>query len=292
MIRIDTHQHFWNLDEVSYPWLGPKFGALNRTFDTQHLEPLLRECNIQQTVIVQAANSYEDTASMLKIADTYDWVGGVTGWVNLLDPAETDYRLSMYTRHPKFRGVRHLIHDEPDENWVLRDNVIESIKLIAARGVIFEMPDAYPRNLKQVPQIISKVPDVKLVIDHLAKPPIRSGQLNEWSAQLKDAASNPLVYSKVSGLDTAADPTNWSAKDLEPAVDFALSCFGADRLMFGSDWPVSELGGGYPKLIRETEKVLGRYSVAEQEAIWSKTAIRLYALPDRTQTSTARSKEA
>jgi L-fuconolactonase len=284
MIRVDAHQHFWNLHEVKYPWLGPKFAALYHTFETTMLQPLLRECNIQRTIVVQAANSYEDTAYMLKIADTHEWVGAVTGWVNLLDRAETEDRLAMYTQHPKFRAVRHLIHDEPDANWVLQAPVIESLKVLAAHDVLFEVPDAYPRHLSQVPMLLDRVPDLKIVIDHLAKPPLRSGSnskaFDEWRSQLKDAASSPLTFAKVSGLNTAADHATWSAHDLEPAVDLALKYFGAERLMFGSDWPVAVLAGDYQKVVRETEAVLSRYSIAEQEAIWGKTALRLYAIPD------------
>jgi L-fuconolactonase len=126
---------------------------------------------------------------------------------------------------------------------------------------------------------MDRVPNLKLIVDHLGKPPIRTGQLDEWRSQFKRTSESPQVYAKVSGLNTTtADPLNWSAKDLEPAIDFALECFGADRLMFGSDWPVCLNAGDYQKVVRETEVVLNRYSEVERNAIWGDTAQRLYSI--------------
>ncbi len=278
MIRVDAHHHLWNLNEVRYPWLGTRFAAINRTFETPDLEPTLRQQGIASTVVVQAANSYEDTAYLLKVSDQTPWIGAVIGWVNLLDPDETRQRLEMYKRHPKFRGIRHLIHDEPDEHWILQPVVLASLQAVAESGVLFEVPDAYPRHLSQVPAIIERVPTLKIVIDHLAKPPIRDRKMEGWSSQFRAVAASPLAYAKVSGLNTAADPTHWSASDLYPYVDFALECFGADRLMFGSDWPVCLMAGDYAKVVHETAAVLARYTLAEQQAIWGQTAIRLYSL--------------
>ncbi|HLY27445.1 MAG TPA: amidohydrolase family protein [Aggregatilineales bacterium] len=278
MLKIDAHHHFWNLNEVAYPWLGPRFEAINRTFEAADLEPILKEVGIARTVVVQAADSYEDTAYMLKVSDTHEWIGAVIGWVNLLDPDETARRLEMYTRHPKFRGIRHLIHNEPDAEWILQPRVIESLKVVAKFGVLFEVPDAYPRHLKQVPTILERVSDLKVVIDHLAKPPIRARQMADWDSQLKAVATSKTTWAKVSGLNTAADHANWAAADLMPYVDFALQCFSADRLMFGSDWPVCLLAGDYRKVFQESAAVLERYSQAEREAIWGKTAARIYNL--------------
>ncbi len=275
-IKIDTHQHFWNLTEAVYSWLIPAYGPLYRTFEAPELEPQVKAAGIDKTVLVQAANSYEDTAYMLKVSDMNDWIGAVTGWVNLENPDETDKRIEMYKRHPKFRGIRDLIHTEREPDWLLNDVVIESLKVLARYGVIFEVVAVFPNHLKHVPTLAEKVPDLKMVIDHLAKPPIKDRQMSPWSDQLKAAAASPNVYAKLSGLNTAADPSNWSAADLKPYIDFAIQVFGADRLMYGSDWPVCILAGDYNKVWVETQKALQGYSQAEIEAILGGTASKLY----------------
>ncbi|WP_052889372.1 MULTISPECIES: amidohydrolase family protein [Thermogemmatispora] len=274
---IDTHQHFWNLAEVDYPWLTPESGSIYRTFTPEELEPQLKAAGIAQTVLVQSANSYADTDSMLRLADRYEWIGAVIGWVPLWEPEEAARALEGYERHPRFRGVRHLIHNEPDPDWVIQDRVIEGLRLLEAHHLIFEVVAVFPNHLKHVPLLAEHLPQLQLVIDHLAKPPIREKLWEPWASQLAAAASYPNVYAKISGLNTAAGP-QWSAADLQPYIDFAIQCFGPERLMFGSDWPVCTLAGDYAQVWQETRRALARYSQAEQEAILSTTALRLYRL--------------
>lgn len=276
MLKIDTHQHFWNVSEVEYTWLTARDGVIYRTFTPQHLHPLIKAAGIDKTVIVQSANNYEDTASMLVQADYHDWIGAVTGWVNLLDPDETRRRMEQYTMHPKFRGVRHLLHLEADHNWIAREVVIESLKVLAEFGVIYEIGAAYPQHLKHVPLLAAQVPDLKMVICHLAKPPIKERMMSPWSDQLKAAAQFSNVYAKISGLNTAADREVWNAGDLKPYIDFAVECFGAQRLMFGSDWPVLLLAGDYQKVWTETNRALDGYTPDEIELILGGTAQSFY----------------
>jgi len=276
-MKIDAHQHFWNLSEVEYPWLTPSEGAIYATFEPADLEPQVKQAEIDRTVLVQAANSYEDTASMLRNADAHPWIGAVIGWVDLLNPDATRKRLDMYTKHPKFRGVRHLIHNEPDPDWVMQDVVIESLKILAHYNMIFEVVGVFPNHLKHVPTLAQKIPDLKMVIDHLAKPPIAKRQMSPWTDQMRDAAAYPKVYGKVSGLNTAASP-NWDAAELKPYIDFAFECFGADRLLFGSDWPVCILAGDYNRVWTETNKALAGRSAAEIEAILGGTSQKLYRI--------------
>ncbi len=274
-MKVDTHQHFWNLTEVEYSWLVAEYGPIFATFEPSDLAPQLQAAGIDRTVLVQSANSYEDTASMLRNADTYPWIGAVIGWVNLLDPDETNRRIQMYKKHPKFRGIRHLIHNEPDPDWVVQPAVIESLKVLASHGMIFEVVAVFPNHLKHVPTLAAKVPNLTQVIDHLAKPPIAAKQMAPWSDQLKAAAAAPNVYAKVSGLNTAASP-NWNAVELKPYIDFAFDCFGTNRLMFGSDWPVCILAGDYTKVWQETLKALAGRSQADIDAILGGTAMKVY----------------
>ncbi|MBC7812943.1 MAG: amidohydrolase family protein [Burkholderiales bacterium] len=277
-MRVDTHQHFWKLSEVAYPWLVPAYGVIYDTFEPHQLEALMRAAGIDKTVVVQSANSHADTESMLVHSDYNDWIAGVVGWVNLLDPDATNSELEMYKQHPKFRGMRHLIHEEANPDWVVQDVVIESLKVLAAHGLSFDVVAVFPNHLKHVPTLAERVPDLKMVIDHLAKPPIKDKQMGAWADQMRAAAESPNVYAKVSGLNTAADWANWTADDLRPYLDFTREVFDAERMMFGSDWPVSLLAGGFEKVWAETNKALSGYSQADQDAILGGTAVEFYRL--------------
>ncbi len=277
---IDTHQHFWNLDKVEYPWLVPEYGPIYRTFEAAELEPQLQAAGVEHTVVVQSMDSYEDTAYMFETAAHFDWVAGIVGWLPLLRPDETARKLADHQRRNKlFKGMRHLIHTEADPDWVVQAIVIESLKLLAAHGYTFDVVAVFPNHLRHVPTLSERVPDLKIVIDHLAKPPYTSSSdMAVWRDQMRAAAHNPNVYAKISGLNTAVGKPDWTAADLQPAIDFALDTFGADRLMFGSDWPVAILAGDYAKVVAETRVCLSGLSAADQAAIWSGTANRFYNL--------------
>lgn len=277
--RVDAHQHFWSLGEVEYPWLTPsQYGPICRDFGPSDLDPLLAATGITHTITVQAANSFADTDAMLARAECHPWIAGVTGWVPLLEPREAERALERYTRHPAFHGVRHLVHDEPDPDWLLRPPVLESLALLAERAVVFEIPAVFPRHLVHVPRLAGDLPDLKIVIDHLAKPPIDRGELEPWATQLGVAASYPNVYAKVSGLNTAADPERWSAEDLRPFVEVAVREFGAERLMFGSDWPVCLMAGDYEQVWAETLRVLDGMPGGARDMVLGGTAATVYGL--------------
>jgi L-fuconolactonase len=276
--RIDAHQHFWNLETTDYSWLTPALGPIYRTFEPAELKPQLDAAGIAGTVLVQAANSFEDTDSMLRLADTYSWISAVIGWAPLLEPAHAATALDHYGQHPKFRGIRHLIHDEPDPDWVVQALVLDGLREVERRGLIFEVVAVFPNHLRHVPKLAAACPNLTLVIDHLAKPPIMAGRFEPWASQLAEAARFPNVHAKISGLNTAADPSGWSAADLKPYIDHAIACFGADRLMFGSDWPVCLLAGDYAKVWRETNAALEGRSSAEIDAIRGGTAARVYGI--------------
>lgn len=276
-MKVDAHQHFWNLSKVRYPWLTPEYGPIYRTFEAPELEPLLREAGIDKTVIVQAMNSYEDTDYMLDVAASHNWVSGVVGWVPLNRPEEAARKLEHYANNTYFKGVRHLIHEEKDPDWVVQPSVIEGLKLLAAHGMTFDIVAVFPNHLKHVPILAEQVPNLRMVIDHLAKPPIASADWEPWATQLAEAAACPNVYAKLSGLNTAAS-AEWSAAELQRYIDHAIDRFGANRLMFGSDWPVANLNGDYGSVWRETKATLSDYSPQEIDAILGGTAVSFYRL--------------
>ena len=275
---IDSHQHFWNLERHSYPWLTSDYGPIQRTFEPVDLEPLLTECGVEATVVVQAMDSFEDTDAMLERADRNPWIRGVVGWVPLDRPSEAEAALDRYARHPRFKGVRHLIHELPDPDWLLQDSVTDGLRLLAERGLSFDVVSVLPRHLEHVPVLCERVPELRIVIDHLSKPPIKERGWQPWADLIAAAASSPNVFAKVSGLNTAADWDSWSADDLSRYLEHALEHFGAQRLMFGSDWPVANLAGGYVKAVRETQRALNSIGAQDQPAIWADTANAFYRL--------------
>ncbi len=273
---VDAHQHFWNLDVVSYPWMGSHYGSIYRNFEAPELRPQLLTTGVQKTVVIQAANSSEDTAYMLDTAEKHEWIGGVVGWVPLDRPDVALNQLQGLAKNPKFKGVRHLIHEEANPDWVIQDIVIEGLRVLASFNMTFDIVAVFPHHLKHVPTLAKKVPNLKMVIDHLAKPPIKDKQMEPWKFQLERASDQPQVYAKISGLNTAADWSAWSADDIKPYISVAVDCFGAERLMFGSDWPIATLAGSYHKVWRETCNALSAYSDTQQRAIFGETARKFY----------------
>ena len=277
-MKVDAHQHFWNMDKTDYPWLVPAYGPIYANFYPRDLEPQLKAAGIDKTVLVQSMDSFEDTASMLTQAEDFDWIGAVVGWVPLLDHAAERKALDRYSRHPKFRGVRHLIHEEKDPDWVVQPGVIEGLKILAEYGMSFDVVAVFPNHLKHVPTLAEAVPNLTLIIDHLAKPPIKDKEMGAWAEQMKAAAQYSNVYAKVSGLNTAADWANWSAADLKPYIDFAIEHFGAERLMFGSDWPVAILAGDYANVWAETNQALAGCPQSVIDSILGGSAAKAYRL--------------
>ena len=277
-LKIDTHQHFWNVHKVEYRWLTPSAGVIYRTYHPRDLEPLLKAAGIDKTVLVQSANNTEDTISMLTQSEDYDWIGGVVGWVPLNDPVQTRKLLERYSGHPKFKGMRHLVHNEKDPDWILQDSVIEGLKVLAEFDMVFDYGAVYPTHLQHTPYLCEHVPNLTIVIDHMAKPPIRQKQMGEWAKQMQDAARYPNVIAKVSGLNTSADYATWTPADLKPYIDFALDTFGADRCMFGSDWPVLTLAGDYAQVYDATVQGLQGRTQKEIDAVMGGTAQRVYKI--------------
>ena len=275
---VDAHQHFWTLSPGHYRWLTPDLGPLYRDFAPDELEPQLKAAGLSATVLVQADDTPEDTASMLALSETHPFIAGVVGWVGLERPLEAEAALERLTRHPKFKGVRHLIHNEPDPDWLLRPAVLDGLRLLIERNLSLDVVAVGPRHLEHVSTLAEALPGLRLVVDHLAKPPINARGWQPWADLIARAAAHPNVYAKLSGLNTAADVDTWTARDLQPYVDHALEVFGPGRLMFGSDWPVAILAGDYAKVWRETNEALKGLSPHERDGVLGGTATAFYRL--------------
>jgi L-fuconolactonase len=274
---VDAHQHVWNLDRADYPYLRG-VPALYRTFEETELEPQLEAAGVDRTVLVQSMDSYADTGFMLEVAARWPRVAGIVGWVPLNRPDEAAAALDRYARAGRLVGIRHLIHEDPDPDWLLRDDVGEGLGLLAERGLTFDVVAVSPRHLEHVPVLAARHPGLRMVIDHLAKPPIAARGWEPWASRIRDAAESPKVYAKVSGLDTAADWSAWTAADLQPYVDHVLDVFGPARLMFGGDWPVCTLAGGYGRVWRATAELLAGLDAADRARVLGGTATEFYRL--------------
>jgi L-fuconolactonase len=276
---IDCHLHLWDLQRVEYAWLKGNTSILGRTYSLAEIEPQLAPAGVGGAVLVQAANNFGDTDLMLENAARHPWVRGVVGWVNLLSPAQTATALDCYQHHEVFKGVRHLIHDEPDPFWLLQPAVQESLAILAERGLTYDVVGTKPEHLRCVLATGAALPRLKLVLDHLATPPIPTGQLGEWGPLLAEAAQLPNVYVKISGLGTIAARAPWTADDLKPYVAHALQCFGPDRALCGGDWPVSLLAGTYAHTWAQYAQVLADLlPPADQAKVRAHNAERVYGL--------------
>jgi L-fuconolactonase len=276
---IDTHQHLWDLDRVAYPWLVPEFGRIARSFVPADLEPQLAPAGVTHTVLVQSANSYADTEYMFEQAARHSWVAGVSGWVPLLFPDVAGRAIERFKRNPLFVGMRHLIHNEVDPKWLLQERVMEGLKLLADNDLAFDVVAVNHEHLACVPLVSEKAPGLRMVIDHLGQPPIKSGEFGQWGEDMRIAAQNPNVYAKISGLGTASGSWDtWTAEQIRPYVDFALEVFGPERCMCGGDWPVSVLAGGYGKAWGAYREALSHHPADVQVQVLGKTAVSFYRL--------------
>jgi L-fuconolactonase len=275
---IDAHLHLWDIDRVRYEWLRrPENCAINRTFGFEDFRQRALAAGVDRAVMVQAADNATDTAAMFEIADAHEEIAGVVAWVPLDRPEQAAEQLDQLSARPKFAGIRNLIHDQPDPDWLLGSEVGEGLSLLESAGVPFDVISVLPRHLSHIPVLSARYPGLRMVIDHLSHPPIGRRDWEPWRTLITNAARNPLVFAKLSGL--YPEGAEWDSEDIRPFAEFAVELFGADRLMFGSDWPVSELAGGYAKVWREVSKVLDQLSATERRAVLGNTARRVYA-PD------------
>jgi L-fuconolactonase len=229
-------------------------------------------------IFVQANHLLEENDWVLDLAKTHTWIAGMVGWVDLSEPHVGDV-LDAYRRHPRFKGVRHLIHEEPDARWLLRPDVQPGLHALAERDLTFDLV-ALPRHLPYLPEVVARHPKLIFVIDHMAKPPIASGDLDRWARDLEAMSALPNVLCKVSGLITEATSHAWTPEELKPAIQVAVDLFGFDRLMFGGDWPVSLLASSYQQVVEATQAALPHASQEDLAKFWGGNAARFYRLDD------------
>ena len=275
-MKIDAHQHFWYYDPREYGWIGPEMQTLKQNHLPVNLLPLLRASGVDNTIAVQARQILEETRWLLELAAEFPFVKGVVGWVDLCSPYLLA-QLARFCSHPKLCGVRHVVHDEPDDRFMLRDDFVRGIGALAEFGLTYDLL-LFPKHLPVACELVERFPDQPFVLDHIAKPLIKDGKVSPWDQDLRRLAAFPNVYCKVSGMVTEADWKTWRPPDFRPYLDVVFDAFGPERIMFGSDWPVCTVAGAYADVTGIVADYVQQLSWQEQTAVWGGTAARVYGL--------------
>jgi L-fuconolactonase len=273
---IDAHLHLWDLQRSKYSWITPELGPLHTTITADRAYSELAAVGVERAVLVQAEDSVADTEFLLEVAAEHEWVSGVVGWVQLDDPAVAAVQLERFAADPAFRGVRHLVHDDARDDFLALPPVRTSLGLLAERGLPFDVPDAWPRHLAATAELAGALPGLTVVLDHLGKPPHGRRDFPAWREAFAAVAARPNTVAKVSGLQVRGEP--FTVAGIRPAWDSALELFGPDRLLWGSDWPMTLLTAGYAGTWEVMAELVGELTEKEQDKILEGTAQRVYRL--------------
>lgn len=275
-MQIDSHRHFWRYDAVRDSWIADAMRVLRRDFLPERPEPELNANGIDATVAVQADQSDEETHFLLRLAERNPFIAGVVGWADLC-AANLPKRREYFSQFEKLRGFRHVVQSEPDDRFLLRDHFCRSIARLREFGFSYDI-SIYARQLPAAIEFVERFPDQSFVVDRIAKPAISAREIDGWARNVRAIAANPNVFCKLSGLITEADWDNWNLELLDPYLAIAFDAFGADRLLFGSDWPVCVLAGSYHRVKRLVTDFLRGRPAAEQSKILGDNAARFYGL--------------
>lgn len=276
-MKIDSHQHYWHFNTQDYGWMGDNMSFIKRDFLPADLLPSLKTIGFDGSVAVQARQSLEETNWLLQLANENPHIKGVVGWVDLKSD-EAGKQLKQFAEHPKAVGVRHVIHDEEDVNFMLRPEFIRGVKLLENYGLAYDIL-IFPKHLKNTIEFVQRSsPNQIFIIDHIAKPFIKDGIISPWKEEMTELAKFQNVYCKVSGMVTEANWQNWAPENIHPYLDVIFEAFGTDRVMIGSDWPVCLVAGDYPKVMGVVMDYIQKYSTEEQAKILGGNSIKAYKL--------------
>ena len=275
-MRIDAHQHFWHYDAARDTWITENMSVLKRDFLPVDLIPELHSNRVDGTIAVQADQSENETEFLLKLAERNPFIVGVVGWIDLLSPHVAD-RLQHFSSNDRLVGFRHIVQAESDDLFLLRHDFIRGLRELQAHGYAYDIL-VYPRQLNAAIELAHRVPELRMVLDHIGKPRIRENLRGTWREQIHALAENPNVLCKVSGLVTEADWQHWTAADCKPYLDIVFEAFGPERLMFGSDWPVCLLAADYGRVTSLIEDYAAQCAPEALDAIMGLNAVNFYRL--------------
>lgn len=279
-MTIDAHHHVWDLSVRDQDWItGPELQSLRRNFTVADLEPEARAAGVDRTVLVQTITVAAETPEFLALAAESELIGGVVGWTDLTAPEVADElaRLRELPGGRYLKGIRHQVQGEPDPDWLLRPDVLRGLAAVAEAGLVYDLI-VQPHQLPSSALAAAALPELTVVLDHLGKPPIASGDLEPWASGVRALAALPNTVCKLSGMATEADPGKWTVDDLRPYADTVLEAFGPGRLMFGSDWPVCTLAATYDQVDESTRELTAGLGDDERDQVFEGTATRVYRL--------------
>lgn len=276
-MQIDSHQHFWTYRPAEYPWISEDMALLRRNFHPADLDASAQTCGIDASIAVQARQCLEETQSLLDWAEQGNRIAGVVGWLDLRSD-RLESQLQTFAARRKLVGLRHVLQDEPDEAFALQPAFIRGLSLLDPFGLAYDIL-IYPKHLPVAIQLAAALPRQRFVLDHLAKPSVKTGSLSPWREQLIELGRARNVYCKLSGLVTEAAWKQWTASQFQPYLETALEAFGEDRLMFGSDWPVCLVSASYRQVFDLVDQFLRRLPESARKKILGENAARFYRLP-------------
>lgn len=273
-MKIDAHQHFWQYSQTEYSWIGDNMEILKKDYLPHHLQGELSTVGFDGSIVVQARQTLEETTWLLKLASDNDFIKGVVGWVDLCSD-EIEDQLKKFSVNPKFLGVRHVVHDEPDDQFMARNDFQKGISLLQNYGLTYDLL-IFPKHLPLASELVQTFPKQKFVLDHIAKPSIKSQMKAPWSSDIKKIAQFSNVYCKLSGMVTEADWFKWNTDTFGFYLDTVFDAFGTDRLMIGSDWPVCTVAGSYKKVLSIIFDYIRKFDNNTQQRILGKNCVDFY----------------
>jgi L-fuconolactonase len=272
---IDSHQHFWKYDPLRHAWINDEMKAIQKDFLPRDLEPLLKKNEMDGCVAVQVDQTEAENFFLLDLAGRHEFIKGIVGWVDLRAP-DLDERLQYFSKFPKLKGFRHIVQGEP-KGFLSDPAFIKGVKKLSTYNFTYDLL-VYYHQLEEALAFVRHVPEVKIVVDHIAKPSIRTKEKTHWELNMAAMATFKNVYCKLSGMVTEATWKSWKAEDFEPYLDEVFEFFGADRLMYGSDWPVCLVAASYHDQLSVVREYASRLSSSEKQMVFSDNAKRFYNL--------------
>jgi L-fuconolactonase len=275
-MKIDSHQHFWNYDPTQFGWISDGMEILKQDYLPDQLKPELSSIGFDGSIAVQARQSMKETQWLISLAEQNDFIKAVVGWVDLCSP-HVEEELKQLSRHPKLAGVRHVLHDEKDDGFMLRKDFLRGISYLKKFSLTYDIL-IFPRHLSKTIQFVSLFPEQVFLLDHIAKPGIRHKEIAEWKMNIEKLSRHQNVFCKLSGMVTEADWKNWKPEDLIPYLDFVFGTFGSSRLMIGSDWPVCQLAGTYRQVMEVVLNYIDEFPEEKRNKILGENAVNAYQL--------------
>ena len=275
---IDAHHHLWSYSSDEYGWIGDEMQELRRDFLPPDLRAEMESAGVDGTVAVQARQTLQETRWLLDLAQEYPFIEAVVGWAPIASP-DFSRMLEPLRGEKKLKGLRHVLQDEPDDRYALSDDFQRGLAALAGTGLVYDIL-IYERHLPVAIELVDRNPNQRFVVDHLAKPKIAAGEISPWRENLRELARRENVVCKVSGMVTEADWQRWTMSDLQPYLETALECFGASRLLAGSDWPVCTVATSYQRWWQTLRAWASPLTVEEQQSIFGGNAMRVYQLEE------------